>query len=257
MQNNMNERKIKDSLPMGTFLQGKTYSYKIEKVLGQGSFGIAYLATMYYQTKIGNNMVGCQKNVALKEFFMKDINGREGTSVTDCSGGRFSHDYKLKFEREAKNLRYMVHPHVVQVYDYFEANDTAYYSMEYLQNGSLDDKIRRLGKLDETEAVRHIREIGLALSYMHDYKMLHLDLKPSNILLNDDDEAVLIDFGLSKQYDDSGKPETSTTVGKGTPGYAPIEQANYHDGDDFPVTMDVYALGATLFKMLTGHRPQM
>lgn len=242
-------------LEYGTVLQSKSYRYTIKKVLGQGSFGIAYLATMYYQTKIDDNIVECHKDVALKEFFMRNINGRNGSSVTDCSNGNLFSEYKLKFEREAKNLRFMVHPHVIQVYDYFEANGTAYYSMEYLPNGSLDDKIERLGILSEKDALRHIKEIGLALSYMHDYKMLHLDLKPSNILINDDDEAVLIDFGLSKQYDNSGKPETSTSVGKGTPGYAPIEQANYQEGKEFPVTMDVYALGATLFKMLTGKRP--
>lgn len=67
-------------------------------------------------------------------------------------------------------------------------------------------------------------------------------------------EAVIIDFGLSKQYDESGEPESSTKVGAGTPGYAPIEQANYREGKDFPVTMDIYALGGTMFKMLTGRR---
>ena len=90
---------------------------------------------------------------------------------------------------------------------------------------------------------------------MHAHKMLHLDLKPGNLMLRRNGDVVLIDFGLSKQYDKEGKPETSTTVGGGTPGYAPIEQAHYHEGKDFPVTMDVYALGGTLFKMLTGVCP--
>ena len=84
--------------------------------------------------------------------------------------------------------------------------------------------------------------------------MLHLDLKPKNVMINASGNAILIDFGLSKQYDSSGEPESSTTVGRGTPGYAPLEQANYQDGHGFPVTMDVYALGATMYKMLTGVR---
>ena len=73
-------------------------------------------------------------------------------------------------------------------------------------------------------------------------------------MLNAAGDAILIDFGLSKQYDSSGEPESSTTVGRGTPGYAPLEQTNYKDDHDFPVTMDVYALGATIYKMFVGER---
>lgn len=90
---------------------------------------------------------------------------------------------------------------------------------------------------------------------MHSNKMLHLDLKPKNIMLDKDGKSYLIDFGLSKQYTETGEPESSTKVGAGTPGHAPIEQANYREGKGFPVTMDIYALGATMFKMLTGQRP--
>lgn len=87
--------------------------------------------------------------------------------------------------------------------------------------------------------------------------MLHLDLKPGNIMMNNENRLVLIDFGLSKRFDQWGQPEISTTIGHGTPEYAPIEQAHYQGAkeDGFPAAMDVYALGATMFKMLTGHRP--
>lgn len=86
--------------------------------------------------------------------------------------------------------------------------------------------------------------------------MLHLDLKPGNIMLDKQGQVHLIDFGLSKQYDSNGEPESSTSIGMGTPGYAPIEQANrMGQGKQFQATIDVYAFGATVYKMLTGRRP--
>ncbi|MCD7721397.1 MAG: protein kinase, partial [Prevotellaceae bacterium] len=136
----------------------------------------------------------------------------------------------------------------------FETNGTVYYAMDYISGGSLDDHIARKGRLNEKETVGFAREICSALQFMHENGMLHLDLKPLNIMLRDG-HAVLIDFGLSKQYNEVGEPESSTKVGAGTPSYAPIEQASYRDGKGFPVTMDIYALGATMFKMLTGRRP--
>ena len=126
--------------------------------------------------------------------------------------------------------------------------------MEYLEDGSLDELISKKHGLSEAETVKYTMQIGNALSYMHEHKVLHLDLKPGNIMLSNGN-AVLIDFGLSKQYDAGGNPESSTTVGAGTPGYAPIEQSSYRDGKGFPVTMDIYALGATMYKMLTSQRP--
>ena len=127
--------------------------------------------------------------------------------------------------------------------------------MEFVEGGNLNEYIEQKNGLPEAECVKYARQIGSALSYMHAHKMLHLDLKPGNVMLRKNGDAVLIDFGLSKQYDETGKPETSTTVGGGTPGYAPLEQSDYHEGKGFPVTMDVYALGATMYKMLTGVRP--
>jgi serine/threonine protein kinase len=128
--------------------------------------------------------------------------------------------------------------------------------MEYVEGTNLNAYIKQLGRIPLAEAVSIVNDVGNALSFMHAHKMLHLDLKPLNIMRRTNGEIILIDFGLSKQYDQSGMPETSTTVGAGTPGYAPLEQANYHDGRGFPVTMDVYALTASFYKMLTGLTPQ-
>ena len=243
-----------NTLLPGTLLRGDTYTYTIRKALGQGSFGITYLATTPVKVSGALGELETTVNVAVKEFFMKDVNGREGNTVTTGSQGGLHEKYKEKFIRESRNLSYLNHPHIVKVLEAFEANNTAYYSMEYLEGGSLDAYIAQNVILSEAGCIEYVRQVGEALSYMHAHKMLHLDLKPGNIMLRKEGDAVLIDFGLSKQYDDSGKPETSTTIGGGTPGYAPVEQMNYH-GEGFPVTMDVYALGGTFFKMFTGKTP--
>ena len=240
-------------LPTGTVLKGSSYSYRIEKTLGQGSFGITYLASVKMAGALG--AIDANIKVAIKEFFMRDINGRSDTTVTSGSKGGIYDEYKRKFTREALNLSKLQHPNIIKVIESFEANNTIYYVMEYIGGGSLDDYIAKNNGLKEDEAIRIIKQIGNALSFMHDNKMIHLDLKPSNIMMKESGDVVLIDFGLSKQYDSNGEPESSTKVGAGTPGYAPIEQANYREGKGFPVTMDVYALGATMFKMLTGVRP--
>lgn len=238
-------------LSNGTVLRGQTYSYRIERMLGSGTFGITYLAVVSDGAGPMNGML----RVCVKEFYMHDINGRNGSEVTcSSSDGMFS-EYRRKFMREAENLASINHPHIIHVLEAFEQNNTVYYVMEFVAGGSLDSFICKHGRMDEASALKCLAGIAEGLQYMHSQKMLHLDLKPANVMLKNDGSPVLIDFGLSKQYNEKGEPESSTKVGSGTPGYAPVEQANYHDGHGFPVTMDVYALGGTLFKMLTGERP--
>lgn len=230
-------------LPQGTILHGTSCSYTIIKMLGQGTFGITYLASTSYG-----------ESVAVKEFFMREINGRNGSSVTSGNKKGMVDYYRKKFVREAGNLSKLHHPNIISVREAWAENDTVYYSMEYLDGGSLDDLILSEGGLTEADALRYTREMATALMFMHNNKMLHLDLKPSNVMLTHG-HAVLIDFGYAKQYAADGLPESSATIGKGTLGYAPIEQNNPNEWKDFPVTMDIYALGATMFKMLTGHTP--
>lgn len=245
------------SLAIGTILHGEAYDYKIMDVLGQGTFGITYKAKVEMKgalRRLDSNMY-----VAVKEFFMKEVNGRENSSVTSGStsnGGLFYY-YRDKFEREARNLSTLSHPNIVKVLEAFHANGTTYYSMEYIDGMSLDKKIAQSpqGRMPLTEAIETLKQISAAIAFMHSRNMLHLDVKPGNVMMRKDGTAVLIDFGLSKQYTSDGEPESSTKVGAGTPGYAPIEQASYHEGKGFPTMMDVYALGGTLFKMLTGQRP--
>lgn len=245
------------SLAIGTILHGEAYDYKIMDVLGQGTFGITYKAKVEMKGALGR--LDSNMYVAVKEFFMKEVNGRENSSVTSGStsnGGLFYYN-RDKFEREARNLSTLSHPNIVKVLEAFHANGTTYYSMEYIDGISLDKKIAQSpqGRMPLTEAIETLKQISAAIAFMHSRNMLHLDVKPGNVMMRKDGTAVLIDFGLSKQYTSDGEPESSTKVGAGTPGYAPIEQASYHDGKGFPTMMDVYALGGTLFKMLTGQRP--
>lgn len=243
------------SLNKGIVLHGVSYNYTIERVLGHGTFGITYLAKVQMKGALGS--LDANVNVAIKEFFMRDFNGRDECSVTYSSkDGAFAY-YKSKFIHEAENLSRLDNPGIIKVIELFEENQTAYYVMEYQSNGSFDEYIATIKHLPPRASIGYALQISEALQYMHDRRMLHLDLKPSNIMMNNEKRLVLIDFGLSKRFDQWGNPETSTTIGHGTPGYAPIEQAHYQGTkeDGFPAAMDVYALGATMFKMLTGHRP--
>ncbi len=230
--------------PNTTLCNGK---YKILKTLGQGGFGITYLAEMIIKEKLGNIKV----NVAIKEFFLKDANDRNiYDNIVMGSRSELFKNYKEKFRKEALNLSKLSECNdIVNVYDVFDENNTVYFSMEYIEGQNLDDYIKQSGKLTESEATEYIKSIATALKHLHDNKMLHLDLKPKNIMRRNDGKLYLIDFGLSKQYDENDSPR-STTVGLGTPGYAPIEQANYKGS--FAPTLDIYALGATFYKLLVG-----
>lgn len=245
------------ALQPGTRLRGAENEYVIEKVLGSGSFGITYLATTLVEFSGSLGKISTTVKVAIKEFFMEDHNGRSGTAVTYSGAGELYSKYRTKFEKEATNLSLLKHPNIVKVLELFQANNTFYYAMEYLDGGSLESLVRKRGHLPEDEACRFLRQIASALSFMHSRNMLHLDVKPDNIMLDSKANAVVIDFGISKQYDKDGSPETKTAIGAGTPGYAPVEQMDYHEKNGLPVTMDVYALGATLFRMLTGQRPPL
>lgn len=245
------------ALPEGIILHGEAYDYKITSVLGQGSFGITYRAKVEMRGALGT--LDSNMYVAIKEFFMKEVNGRDNTSVTSGSTSRdglFEY-YREKFEREARNLSTLQHKNIVRVLESFQANGTVYYAMEYISGQSLDSVIIKAPRhcLDAATALGYTQQLGSALSFMHSKGMLHLDVKPANAMVKDDGTVVLIDFGLSKQYAANGEPESSTKVGAGTPGYAPLEQASYREGKGFPTMMDVYALGGTLYKMLTGQRP--
>ena len=243
-------------LRQGTTLKGG--KYHIKKVLGQGGFGITYLASqkIYVEGPIGQ--IEVEINLAIKEFFMKDICNREEgcqtVSIPSTGSQKVAERFKQKFIKEARHISILQHPNIIKVVDVFEENDTAYYVMEYHDNGSLNSIIKETGAMQESEATRYILQIASALDYIHKEQMNHLDVKPDNVLLNNKGEAVLIDFGLSKCYDSEGEQTSSTPVGVSI-GYAPLEQSSVGGVSTFSPATDIYSLGATFYKLLTGQTP--
>lgn len=234
-------------LKQGTLLQGG--KYRIEKVLGQGGFGITYVAT---DTRLG-------RQICVKEFFMKEYCNREQETshVSVASeGAREQVDkYRAKFVKEARLISSMNNPHIITIFDIFEENGSAYYTMEYLGGGSFKTLVEQNGALSEHSALKYISEIADALSYLHKQKVMHLDVKPSNIMLDSRGRAVLIDFGISKRYDHDGGQTSSTPVGI-SKGYAPMEQYNLSGVSTFSPETDIYSLGATLYFLLIGQSPK-
>lgn len=243
-------------LPNNTLLQGG--KYKIEKVLGQGGFGITYLATQKISIEGPIGQIETEIKLAIKEFFMKDVCNREKdscvVSIPSVGSKQLAERFKQKFIKEAWNISKLKHPHIIKVVDVFEENDTAYYVMEYHGNGSLNSYIKQKGAMSEEVATKYILQIADALDYVHKQQMNHLDIKPDNVLLNNKGEAVLIDFGLSKCYDADGEQTSSTPIGVSV-GYAPLEQSRVGGVGTFSPATDIYSLGATFYKLVTGQTP--
>lgn len=222
--------------------------YRIISVLGQGGFGITYLAENTF----------FEKKVAIKEFFPKDFCGRDNMShVTLGTQNNAVTVARLmaRFLKEAKNIAKLDHPGIVKIHDIFEENDTAYYVMDYIEGENLNEIVKRQGPLTEEKAVGYICKVGEALEYIHSRQMTHFDVKPANIMIRrDDDRPILIDFGLSKQFDNHGDA-TSTLMQGVSNGYSPIELYNPGAITSFSPQTDVYSLAATLYYLLTGTVP--
>ena len=233
-------------LTNNTLLQGG--KYKIVGHISSGGFGNTYEGV--------HTMMDTR--VAIKEFFPKMFCNRdENTShitVATQSNKELVDKLRKKFIEEAKAIFKMNHPNIVKVHDIFEENGTAYYVMDYIDGKSLGDIVKQRGPLPEAEAVGYIRQVADALKYVHSLNRLHLDIKPGNVMVDKNNKAILIDFGASKHYDDESGENTSTLMGVNTKGYAPIEQSAQSFTKFSPAT-DIYALGATLYKLLTGITP--
>jgi len=237
---------MKHLQPYTTLQGGK---YRIERVLGQGGFGITYMAE---QISLG-------RRVAIKEFFIENLCDRsisESTIMRTITNGSapIVDRYKQKFLKEARVISELHHENIINVYDVFEENGTAYYVMEYIDGGSLGSLLQQKVKLAEDEAVNYITIIASAVDYIHQRNINHFDIKPDNIMLRRDNTPVLIDFGISKRYDNAGAATTTTPVGI-SDGYAPIEQYSADGVASFSPQTDIYSLGATLYKLVTGQTP--
>ena len=235
-------------LKVGTVLRG---IYKIDSYLSSGGFGNTYVATN----------IEFDERVAIKEFFMKGVTQRDDNqttvSVSNTENSNSFLEQREKFKKEARRIRQLNNPHIVRVHDLFEENGTAYYVMDYVDGENLSDRLKRTDKpMTEDEVNQLLPQILDALKSIHDAGIWHLDLKPANIMVDKTDNVKLIDFGASKQLNAQKGGATTSTAISYTNGYAPREQMeqNY---DKFGPWTDIYALGATLYNLLTNKRPPL
>ena len=227
-------------LPPQTYLKEKRYL--IEKTLGEGGFGITYQG------------IDCQTSstIAIKELW-PEKSVRQGLNITWSSNIPPAERQQqiLKFKLEAQHQAKCKHPNICQVYDWFEENNTAYIIMQFISGKTLSQLLQEKQSIPETKIKKYLIEATEALAVIHQNNLLHRDLKPDNILIDSEDNAILIDFGATKEFIAGQTREMSVTL---TAGYAPPEQYNYKS-KRFPAT-DIYALCASIYELATGQLPE-
>jgi serine/threonine-protein kinase len=217
-------------LSKGSMLQNR---YRIVSLLGQGGMGAVYRA---WDTRLNIP-------VALKEMVPQP--GLDAATLVEL---------RNQFQQEATVLARMTHAHLVRVTDFFEEAGNAYLVMDFVEGKSLACRIEQEGALLEKDVLTWADQLLSALDYCHGQGVLHRDIKPQNVIVRSDGQAVLVDFGLVKLWDPSA-PQTRTIMrGMGTPEYAPPEQYETAAGHTDP-TSDIYSVGATLYHALTGQSP--
>ena len=232
--------------------------YGLTEVIGQGGFGITYSGVWNTEVKGELGAVKTAVPVCIKEYFFKDYCYRDPATMqvrVHSETGRMLFDkFREKQIEEARILSEVHHPYIVNVLEVFEENNTAYIAMERIAGQSLKSILEECGRLPEQRALKYIGQIGRALEFVHGKSILHLDIKPGNILIDAHDDARLIDFGVSKRYD-IGDQATSTTTLTLSKGFASIEQYDSDGLAGFSPRPDIYSLGATLYNLLTGSVP--
>jgi len=228
-------------LPSRTVLcSGK---YTVEKKIGEGGFGITYKALQN----------GLNRTVCIKEYFPAGKCARATHARTVYVQGASENifeKYRQAFVKEAKMLAALHHPNIVEVIDVFDENNTSYMVMAFIEGRSLQNIVDSRGRLPYPEAVNYIAQVTNAVGYIHDRHILHRDIKPDNIMITADYKAILIDFGSAREFE---QDKTQVHTSMLTLGYAPTEQytANSRKGS----YTDIYAIGATMYFVLTGQVP--
>ena len=224
--------------------------YQVMAILGQGGFGITYLVKDR----------GLDKLRAIKEFYPRDFCDRDPVTGDVKLGTKSNTDFieklKEKFIKEARNIASLdQHQGIVKIHSVFLGYNTAYYVMDFIDGDPLSYLVSENGPMPLKQAIKYVTQVGEALEYVHAHRINHLDIKPANIMIREkDDRPILIDFGLSKQYDSKGNETSSTPTGI-SHGYAPLEQYKSDGITEFSPQTDVYSLAATLFFSLTGEVP--
>jgi tetratricopeptide (TPR) repeat protein/tRNA A-37 threonylcarbamoyl transferase component Bud32 len=207
----------------------KVPGYDILGELGRGGMGVVYKAR---QTKL-------HRTVALKMVL---------------AGAHAGAEQLARFYTEAEAVAHLQHPHIVQIYEVGEHDNLPFFSLEYVDGGSLSQRIN--GKPQSAgDAARTVEQLARAMAYAHEHGIIHRDLKPANVLLTAEGEPKITDFGLAKRLEsDSSQTKSGTLMG--TPNYMAPEQARGEVREVGPLA-DVYALGVILYEMLTGRTPFM
>ncbi len=202
--------------------------YQIIRTIGQGGMGAIYQA---FDTKL-------KINIALKRLLPTAEEQEAGVE---------------RFLREAQAIAALNHFNIIRIFDVNEDEEGYYIAMEFVEGDSLKERIRKEGKLDVETTIRFTRQIAQGLAYAHKREIIHRDIKPANILLGEDDVPKIVDFGLAAVA--SGDELSKTGYGMGTLSYMPPEQKT--DAKSVDQRADIYALGATMYEMVTGQSPSM
>lgn len=205
--------------------------YEFLSVVGRGGMGVVYQA----------RQLSLNRLVAIKTLPADRL--RESES-------RFADRFRL----EARTLARLTHPGIVSVFDSGETHGLLYFVMEYVEGTDMARMIQAAGRLPAPQVVVMLRQVCEALEYAHQHGIVHRDLKPANLLVTPDGRVKIADFGLAKQHEDSIQQLTKTNVAIGTPEFLAPEA--WTPGIELDRRADVYAIGVTLYQMLTGEVPR-